>query len=123
MVANVTSLTRSGLSDFVVQRVSAAVLGLYALCVAGYLLVNPDVTHSQLVGYFGSTSMSIFSTFAILSLLGHAWIGMWTIGTDYLLPWSLGAKATVLRLTYQSLVSLALLLYTAWGMSVIWGLE
>ena len=35
-VTNVTSLTRSGLADFVIQRVSAVILAVYTLCVLGF---------------------------------------------------------------------------------------
>ena len=42
MVTNVTSLTRSGLADFLVQRISAVVLALYTLCVFGFLLVTEE---------------------------------------------------------------------------------
>lgn len=123
MVVNVTSFGRSGLSDFVVQRLTAVVLGLYTLCVCAYLLANPQVTHAQLVGYFGSPIMLVFSTLAILSLLAHAWIGMWTVGTDYVRSWSFGRHATLWRFIYQGAVSLLLIVYTLWGLSVVWGLR
>ena len=42
MVTQVTSLTRSGLSDFLVQRVSAVIIALYTLCVLGFFLVTPS---------------------------------------------------------------------------------
>ena len=122
VVVNVTSFGRSGLSDFVVQRLTAVVLGLYGLCVVGFLLANPDLTQKDLADYFGSTSMAIFSTLALLSLLAHAWVGMWTVGTDYVRPWSFGSSATVLRFIYQGGVSLILVLYTLWGLSIVWGL-
>ena len=41
MVKSATSLTRSGLSDFLLQRVTAIVLGLYTVCVVGFLVVTP----------------------------------------------------------------------------------
>ncbi len=42
-VTNVTSFGRSGLSDWVVQRVSGVVLTVYLLDIAGYLLLTPEV--------------------------------------------------------------------------------
>ena len=47
MVKNVTSLSRSGLSDFVLQRFSAAVMALYTLCVLGFFLVTPELSHAN----------------------------------------------------------------------------
>ena len=96
MVTNVTSLTRSGLSDFVIQRVSAVVLTVYTLCVVGFFLANPALTHAALVAYFSSTPMLLFSTLAVLSTAAHAWIGMWTIGTDYIREHYFGRHSTAM---------------------------
>ncbi len=123
MVTNVTSLTRSGLSDFVVQRVTAVIISLYTLCVLGFFVVTPGVTHSQLVGYFGSTSMQMFSTLAILSTAAHAWIGMWTIGTDYIGIHYFGKNATLFRLFYQYGVLALLFVYVAWALQLFWSLN
>ena len=122
MVTNVTSLSRSGLSDFVVQRVSAVVLALYGLCVVGFFVSKGDLSHAELVAYFGSISMRLFSTLALLSLAAHAWVGMWTIGTDYLREAHVGGAATALRLAYQALCMLLIFVYVAWGLRVFWSI-
>jgi len=122
MVTNVTSLTRSGLADFVVQRVTAVIIGLYALCVLGFFLVTPGVGHGQLVGYLGSTSMQLFSTLAVLATAAHAWIGMWTIGTDYIQAHYFGSHATAFRLFYQAGVITLLFVYVAWSLQLFWSL-
>lgn len=122
MVTNVTSLTRSGLSDFVVQRVSAVILALYSLCVVGFFIATSDLTHAALVAYFGSTSMRLFSTLAVLALAAHAWIGMWTIGTDYLREAHVGGGATTLRLLYQAVCLLLIFIYVAWALRVFWSI-
>ena len=121
MVTNVTSLTGSGLADFLVQRVSAVIIGLYALCVVGFFLANPALRHADLVGYFGSTSMKLFSTVTIIATVGHAWIGMWTIGTDYIGPHYFGRHATAYRFTYQSGCLLVLFVYAVWALTLFWG--
>lgn len=122
MVRNVTSLSRSGLSDFVLQRVSAAIMALYTLCVLGFFLANPDVTHAQLVTYFGSTPMLVFSTLLVLATAAHAWIGMWTVGTDYIRPHYFGAHATSFRLVYQAGCVALIFLYVVWAMQVFWSI-
>lgn len=122
MVTNVTSFSRSGLSDFLLQRVTAVVLALYALCVIGFFLVTPDLTHAKLAGYFGSTPMQLFSLLAVLSTAAHAWIGMWTIGTDYLRPAHVGSSATLLRFVYFALVVIALFVYVVWAVRIFWSL-
>lgn len=122
MVTNVTSLTRSGLSDFLVQRVSAVIIAAYVICVVGFFVANPDLTHGDLVRYFGSLSMKLFSTLAILSTAAHAWIGMWTIGTDYLREAHVGGGATALRFIYQSFCVLVLFVFVGWGVTLFWSL-
>lgn len=122
MVTSATSLTRSGLTDFILQRVSAVILGLYAVCVTGFLLVNPDLGYEAWVGYHSSSAMRLFSTLAVLATAGHAWIGMWTIGTDYIRGHYFGQRATIFRGLYQILCVGALFLYVVWGLQIFWEL-
>lgn len=122
MVANAASTGRRGLFDFVVQRVSAVILGLFALCVGGWFAVNPGARHAELVAYLGTPVMMVFASLAVASLLAHTWIGMWTVGTDYLRPHYFGRIATGVRLAYQVAVGLVLLAYGAWAIAVIWRL-
>ncbi|HQN41780.1 MAG TPA: succinate dehydrogenase, hydrophobic membrane anchor protein, partial [Pseudomonadales bacterium] len=42
MVTNVTNFGRSGLHDWLVQRLSALVLAAYTLFLLVFLLINPD---------------------------------------------------------------------------------
>ena len=123
MVTQVTSLTRSGLSDFVIQRVTAVILALYTLCVLGFFLVTPGVSHGQLIAYLGSSAMQVFSTLMVLSTAAHAGIGMWTIGTDYIRPHYFGSHATAFRLFYQSGVIGFLFIYVAWALQLFWSLS
>ena len=122
MVASVTSLSRSGLADFLLQRVSAVVLALYAACLVGWFIINDSVTYAQFAAYFGSTPMRLFSTLALLATVVHGWIGMWTIGTDYVRPHYFGRLATALRFLYQYGMALVLVVYLIWGLAIIWSL-
>ncbi len=122
MVTQVTSLSRSGLSDFVIQRVSALVLAAYALCVLSFFVVNEDLTHQALTAFFGSLSMQAFSVLAVLSTAAHGWIGLWTIGTDYVRPHYFGRHATVLRILYLGASALLMFLYAWWGVRLFWAL-
>ena len=118
MVTQVLSLTRSGLSDFVVQRVTAVILTLYTFVVVGFFILN-DVNHVSLVAFFGSFPMKMASVLAIFATVGHAWVGLWTIGTDYLRPAHVGSMATVIRFGYQVLCLLAMFAYLVWGINLI----
>ncbi|QJQ95783.1 MULTISPECIES: succinate dehydrogenase, hydrophobic membrane anchor protein [Halomonadaceae] len=114
MVTNITSFGRSGLSDWLIQRVSAVILALYTLFIVGYLLFNPGLDYVTWSGLFAQTWMRIFSLLAFISLAAHAWIGLWTVSTDYL-------KATNIRLAVQAVVILAIFVFLVWGIQVLWG--
>jgi len=118
-VTQVLSLTRSGLADFVVQRLTAVVLAAYTFCLLGFF-IGESVTYASLVAFFWSMPMQLFSTLATLSIATHAWIGMWTIGTDYIRPAHIGAGATVIRFVYQIVCLLALFVYLVWSLRLIW---
>lgn len=121
MVTNVTSFGRSGLSDWVVQRVSAVILALYTLFLVFWFAQHPEVQYEQWSELFKCTSMRIFSLLALFSLIAHAWVGVWTITTDYLTPLSLGKYATAVRFLVQCACTIALFVYLVWGIDILWG--
>ena len=120
MVTNVTSFARSGLADFVVQRVTAVVLALYTLLLTSWFATHANPDYATITGFFGNPAMKAFSTLALFSTIAHAWIGMWTIGTDYIRPHYFGRNATVFRLVFQAGCMFALFIYVLWGSAVIW---
>ena len=122
VVTSVTSFGRSGLSDWVLQRVSAVVLGAYTLCVLGFFVTADRLDHSALAGFFGSLPLKFFTTLAVLSLAVHAWIGMWTVGTDYVRRHYFGRVHTVFLAAYQIVCLAAIFVYVLWPLSVVWGL-
>ncbi|MBM6550436.1 succinate dehydrogenase, hydrophobic membrane anchor protein [Marinomonas ostreistagni] len=115
MVTQITSFGRSGLYDWMMQRISALVLSVYSIFIIGYLVLNPDLTYEQWSGLFETTAMRIFSLLALLSVGIHSWIGLWSVSTDYI-------KATGVRFFFQSLCGLAMFIYVVWGVQVLWGL-
>lgn len=121
MVANVTGFSRNGVSDWLVQRASAVILGIYSVGMLGYLLFNPDLDYAQWHGLFDATWMKIASLLALISLCAHAWIGMWTVGTDYLTPRMAGSSANVLRFLYQATCITLTFIYLVWGIQILWG--
>ena len=121
MVTNATSLSRSGLSDWLIQRFSALILAAYTLCILGSIVATPDMGYEQWRALFDSTGMRLFSLITLAALCGHAWIGMWTVGTDYLTDRHLGNGATFVRLVYQALCVLLIAVYLLWGIDIFWG--
>jgi len=122
VVTNVTSFGRSGLYDWVVQRLSAVYLALYFVGLLGYLALSPQVTFEQWSALFSSTWMRVASLLALIALCAHAWVGLWTISTDYLTSDMLGSKATVIRFAFQSVCVIVMFIYLVWGIQILWGL-
>ena len=67
MVTQVTSLSRNGVSDWVIQRVSALVLAAYTLCIFGFVLMHPGLDYETWVVFFDHTGMQVFTMLALLS--------------------------------------------------------
>ncbi|WP_211828784.1 succinate dehydrogenase, hydrophobic membrane anchor protein [Kistimonas asteriae] len=122
MVTNITNLSRSGLYDWMVQRVTAIVLAAYFVFLTIYLVVNPGLGFDQWSGLFQQTWMRVFTMMALLALGGHAWVGMWTISTDYLTEKALGNKALPVRFSFQAICGVAMFSYVVWGIQILWGL-
>jgi succinate dehydrogenase / fumarate reductase membrane anchor subunit len=120
MVTSVTSFGRSGVYDYLVQRISAVVLLAYVLFLAGYVISTGGITYLEWRGLFAQTWMRVFTIAALLSLIAHSWIGMWTIGTDYLTRTALGGAATAVRLLYNLFCLAVLVLYFAWCVQILW---
>jgi len=121
MVTNVTSMGRSGVSDWLLQRASAVILLAYTVFIVGYILLAPELDYSQWRALFDQLWMRIFSLLALLSIVAHAWIGLWVVITDYLTERAIGSKALVLRLLAQGVLALVAVTYTLWGIEIIWG--
>ncbi|MDG2089779.1 MAG: succinate dehydrogenase, hydrophobic membrane anchor protein [Gammaproteobacteria bacterium] len=122
MVTNVTSFGRSGLSDWLVQRVSAVFLLLYVLFLVYVFISKPDMQFQEWQALFANNAVRIFSLIALLSLCAHAWIGMWTIATDYLTTRMLGATANKIRFIFELLCLIALFVYLVWGVQILWSI-
>lgn len=122
MVTSVTNLSRSGLYDWMAQRVSAVLLAAYTLFLLGWFLANPGLTYEDWVGLFSQNWMRIFSLLTLVALSVHAWVGMWTISTDYLTPMAMGKSATVVRFLFQAACGLLMFVLFVWGVQILWGI-
>lgn len=115
MVNRVVVGAHYGLRDWLIQRVSAAVMALYSIVLAGWLLWQPRVNYDVWMALFSSQWVRSFTLLFLLSLYYHAWIGVRDIAMDYVKP-------AGIRLAIYVLVILALLLYTIWSVEILWGM-
>lgn len=112
-LTNVTSLTGNGLRDWLIQRVTSVVMTIYILFLFGFFLTHPALQFFNWQELFVAPAMKIFSVLFLLSLVWHAWVGIWTVITDYIKPFPI-------RFVVQILVILALFTYLIWGIQILW---
>ena len=116
MVVNATSFSANGLRDWLIQRFSAVILGVFTFFMLGYFLCHHGMDYASWHVLFAYPAMKIFTVLTLVSLAVHAYIGMWTITTDYI-------KVTSLRLITQLLVVLILFIYFIWGTAMLWSFK
>ena len=115
MLRHSTNLTRNGLTDWLMQRGSAVLLAAYTVFMLVYFLAVKEVSYQYWVALFSDTWFKIFTLLTILSVIVHAWIGMWTVFTDYIKP--LGIRVLLTILLFVLLFS-----YFFVAVSAVWGL-
>lgn len=103
-----------GFHDWLIQRVSAVLIGAYAVFIMAFIASHPAMSFDVWHQLFSNTLMKISTVIVLVSVLWHAWIGLWTVFTDYV-------KCGVLRLLLEVLVIIALLGYFAWCIDALWG--
>lgn len=115
MLNRIVTGAHYGLRDWLIQRITAVVMVLYTLGIAGYLLLQPALDYNAWTLLFSSNVVRTFSLLFLLSVFYHAWIGMRDIVMDYVKP-------AAIRLIIYVLVILALLLYVIWSVQILWGI-
>jgi len=114
MVKSVLGVNHQGLSDWLIQRVSAVIMAVYSVGMIAFFLMNSQLDFVSWHLLFTHAWMKVATILFVMSLLFHAWIGMWTIFTDYI-------KIFVLRLIAHLLVFLILVACFFWALQIVWG--
>jgi succinate dehydrogenase / fumarate reductase membrane anchor subunit len=113
MVNRVVTGAHYGLRDWMIQRISAVMMAIYIVFVAGWLLTH-EFNYGNWKLLFAGTAMRSVSLLFLLAVFYHAWIGVRDIVMDYVKP-------PIVRLLIHVLVILALLLYVIWSAQILWG--
>ena len=111
----VNSLTSNGIKAWFVQRITSIILITYII----FVLLKCDISNLNFENwnsFFSNYYTKIFSLVTIVSILLHAWIGLWTVTTDYLKP-------IYLRISTQILIFLLLFMYLAWSIKILWSVS
>jgi succinate dehydrogenase / fumarate reductase, membrane anchor subunit len=103
-----------GLRGWMVQRVSAVVMAVYTVLAIVVLATLPRFDHASWQSLWSMASVR-FATFAfVVAVLLHAWVGLRNVFMDYIHP-------DGLRLTLYIVVIVALVIYGAWAVQILWG--
>jgi succinate dehydrogenase / fumarate reductase membrane anchor subunit len=114
MVKSVTSLTRNGLRDWLVQNMTAFFMAVYIISLVVYLMINPVLGYYTWHALLSTLFMRVSTLLFLLFMILHTRIGLWTIATDYL-------KSTVVRAIFLIVTSLVLISSFIWAVSILWG--
>ena len=114
MVKAIYSSNSKGLRDWLVQHVSAFIMALYTITLVLYLVFNPKVSYSEWHSLFECSLVKLSTIIVFFLLLYHAWIGIWTVVTDYV-------KCSAIRLTLYTAVLLLLMALFFALLFILWG--
>ena len=104
-----------GSRDWLVQRVTAALIALFTLVLVAQLLLPGEIGYGRWAGIFASTWMKSLTFVVIVALAWHAWVGVRDVLMDYV-------HATGVRLLAQIFVIVWLLACAGWALLVHWRL-
>ena len=111
----VASYKTRGLQDWLIQRVTAVFLAIYFIYLLSLLFTHGVDSYFVWKSLFGQLWMKVATDIAVICIALHAWVGLWTVFTDYV-------KSAKLRYGLQTLVIVVLVLYVAWGVWAVWGI-
>jgi len=108
------AMVKSGLQDWLVQRITAVFMVIYSVGLFSFLIAHPNMAYYEWHGLFVNLWVKVATLLFVLSLLAHAWVGMWTVFTDYVKP-------LVFRLILSVLVLLSLVAFFFQTLLILWG--
>ena len=117
-----------GSTLFYVQRYSAVYLLAYTVWLVSFLIVNNPLEYNSWSAFTNQIDFLVLTSLAAAVSIIHAFIGLWTIGTDYFTSRTLGflsmsfsKYADIIRGAYTILFSLlglsifAIILFSIWS--------
>jgi succinate dehydrogenase / fumarate reductase membrane anchor subunit len=113
MVKSVLGVNQ-GLRDWLLQRISAVYMAIYVIGLCVYFAWLGEVTYADWHGLLAQLWMKVATILFFSSLLIHAWVGMWTIFTDYV-------TCPILRFVLDNIVICALAGFFFATLLILWG--
>jgi len=104
-----------GIGDWLLQRITAAVMAVYSVIMGLTLLFGLALSQESWRALMSGTCMRVITLLFILSLAFHAWVGVRDIWMDYIKP-------VGLRLTLHALTALSMIACAGWATQILWRL-
>ena len=104
-----------GTRDWLMQRVTAALMALFTLVLVVQLLAPGEIGYDKWAGIFAAQWMKLLTFVVIVALAIHAWVGVRDIWMDYVKPAGLRLALHVFTIVW--LVGCA-----GWAFQVLWRL-
>ncbi len=112
----VTSYSGRGLRDWLIQRATAVYMFVYLFALVWKLICASPLTYITWQAMFATSCMRVATVLFFLCLIQHAWIGMWTVATDYIKP-------VALRILFYGFVLIVLLGCFVWAVDILWSVN
>ena len=103
-----------GLRGWMVQRASAVVMLVYTLFSLVILATMPRFDYASWKALWAMSGLRYATVAFVVAVLLHAWIGLRNVFMDYVHP-------AGLRLALYIIVIVALVMYGAWAVQILWG--
>ena len=109
------------------QRYTSLIILSYLIYILSFIFNNQDINFFSWSDFFLSFQVRFLSSIVFLVIVLHAFIGLWTVGTDYLtkrtlgfLNVSLSRRADTLRYIYYLIFGLLCIVYLTAILYIIW---
>ena len=109
------------------QRYTSLLILSYLIYILSFIFTNQDINFFSWSDFFLSFQVRFLSSIVFLVIVLHAFIGLWTVGTDYLtkrtlgyLNISLSRGADILRYIYYFIFGLLGIVYLTAIFYIIW---
>jgi succinate dehydrogenase / fumarate reductase membrane anchor subunit len=102
-----------GLTDWLVQRVTAVLMALFTIAIIVQVLMPGELDYVRWAGIFAHEWMKMLTFVTIIALIWHAWVGLRDVAMDYV-------KAVGTRIVLQVVVIVWLVACAGWALQVLW---
>ena len=109
------------------QRYTSLIILSYLIYILSFIFTNQDINFFSWSDFFLSFQVRFLSSIVFLVIVLHAFIGLWTVGTDYLIKRTLGflsvslsRRADTLRHVYYLIFGLLGIVYLTAIFYIIW---